>query len=329
MSRFTFVTWAGGGNVPPVVVMAQQLVGRGHAVSVLGSPSLRGRFAAAGLRFDPLSGGDFPMDQTVEADVATIEADVVIVDFMLPRAVAAARSRVAAFVHTLYRPVLSGDFPVVPPELLDRCHRVLVGTIPALDPPGADGAPANAVYVGALVEAADADGWEPPPGDGPLVAVSMGTTPMDEAGTIQRVLDALAGAPVRVVLTIGDHLDAGALSAPHNVSVRRYVPHAALLAHADVFVNHAGLGGIHAALQRGTPMVCVPLGRDQPMNAAAVAALGAGVTVAVDDIDTALAGAVRVVLDDARYAEAARALRGAAATTTRAADELEALATGG
>ena len=36
MTRFAFVTWDGGGNVPPAVGIAQELVLRGHEVVFLG-----------------------------------------------------------------------------------------------------------------------------------------------------------------------------------------------------------------------------------------------------------------------------------------------------
>lgn len=51
--RYLFVTWEGGGNVPPVLDLARSLVARGHAVSVLGEPCLESRVAAIGAAFIP------------------------------------------------------------------------------------------------------------------------------------------------------------------------------------------------------------------------------------------------------------------------------------
>ena len=49
--RFLFATWDGGGNVPPTLALARQLLGRGHSVRVLGPPSVRLRFEGVGCVF--------------------------------------------------------------------------------------------------------------------------------------------------------------------------------------------------------------------------------------------------------------------------------------
>ena len=45
MGRILFVTWDGGGNVPPVLALADRLRSRGHAVRAMGSACLAERFA--------------------------------------------------------------------------------------------------------------------------------------------------------------------------------------------------------------------------------------------------------------------------------------------
>jgi MGT family glycosyltransferase len=257
----------------------------------------------------------------------------VVVDYMLTAALCAAeRARVplVAFVHTLYAaqavsaqsPMgMLGDIARVNelraalglsalarlPDLLDHADRVLVLTTPELEQSDAP-CPSNVRFVGPIVEDAGPEaGWTPPgPRDGaPLVLVSLGTTPMNEAGLLARVLDALADLPVRAFVTVGDHLDPAALNAPGNAVVSRYVRHAAVLPHAALFVTHAGLGGVSAALSYGVPMLCLPLGRDQPANAAAVAALGAGRTLAPDASVEALRAATMAILGDASHGVAA------------------------
>ena len=54
-------------------------------------------------------------------------------------------------------------------------------------------------------------------------------------------------------------------------------------------------------------MVCVPLGREQPANAARVVALGTGIVVGPDASASELADAVTVILADPGFAQAARA----------------------
>jgi MGT family glycosyltransferase len=171
------------------------------------------------------------------------------------------------------------------PDLIDRTDLVMVTTTAALDAP-AHPVPDNVTFVGPIVEGKGPNApWEPPfMDDAPLVVVAMGTTPMGEEDVITRVLDALADEPVHVFVTVGDHLDPGDFQdLPDNAVVASYVRHAAVLPYASVFVTHAGLSGIGAAMSCGVPMVCMPLGREQPDNAAHVEAAGLGRTVAPDD----------------------------------------------
>jgi MGT family glycosyltransferase len=52
---YLFVTFEGGGNVPPVLGVARRLTARGHDVRVLTEPCLRETVAAAGARFIPFA----------------------------------------------------------------------------------------------------------------------------------------------------------------------------------------------------------------------------------------------------------------------------------
>ncbi len=52
-THFLFVTFDGGGNVPPVLGLARRLQGRGHHVRVLTEPCLREAVEASGLTFMP------------------------------------------------------------------------------------------------------------------------------------------------------------------------------------------------------------------------------------------------------------------------------------
>lgn len=51
--RFLLVTWDGGGNTPPELSLARRLLGRGHAVHVLGDPTLERSVREAGCTFSP------------------------------------------------------------------------------------------------------------------------------------------------------------------------------------------------------------------------------------------------------------------------------------
>jgi len=331
---FLFVTWPGGGNVHPLVALGRRLLERGHDVRALGSADLAARFEAEGIGFRAHGSGAACAARDVVDEAHREATDVVVVDFMLPYATCGAehtRLPSVAFVHTLCTSFAIADpspmslFSDVArinttrgelglsrvdrvPELLDNTTRVLVGTVHEFD--GPDGTlPANVAFVGPIFEDPGPDaGWTPPwpDADAPLVVVSLGSTPMDETPVIRHVLGALADADARVLVTLGDHLDPGTFSAPGNAIVSGYVRHAAVLPHADLLVTHAGLSSIGIALAFGVPMVCVPLGRDQPGNAERVATVRAGRTVAPDAAGDALRAAVVDVLGDEAYRAAAQ-----------------------
>ena len=348
------VTWEGGGNVPPLGVLAAGLAGRGHDVQVLGPPGpMEARFAAEGIAYrasEATQPWRSEAHRELAEEVRSAGADVAVVDYMQPPALCGAEAAgipVVAFVHTLFRDLspigmaadvdgtnaLRDALGLAPvhalTDLVERAPLVLVTTLQELDRP--DVVPANVHYVGPLVEGPGPDaGWRPPgdPSDGPLAVVSMGTTPMGEAPVVQRLLDALDGAALRVLVTLGPHLRADEVTAPANATLAGYLRHAAVLPHADLCVNHAGLGTIGAALTYGVPLVCLPLGRDQPANAEAVTAVGAGRVLPADAPGDRIRATVLEVLEDdacrrtvARLADDIRAADGA----TAAVEAVEAL----
>ena len=54
-SRFLFVTWDGGGNIPPELAIARRLVARGHSVRFLCDPTLEADVRAAGCDMTPVN----------------------------------------------------------------------------------------------------------------------------------------------------------------------------------------------------------------------------------------------------------------------------------
>jgi MGT family glycosyltransferase len=163
---------------------------------------------------------------------------------------------------------------------VERVERALILTSPAFDFAGAAQLPDNVRYAGPVLDAGGAGSWDSPwdaDDDRPLVLASFSTTYMDQGDLAGRTVEALAELPVRGLLTTGPAIDAAAISAPANVEVREFVPHAAVLPDAGLVITHAGLGTVHAALAAGVPLVCIPDGRDQDDNAARVVFGGAGV----------------------------------------------------
>jgi glycosyltransferase len=150
-----------------------------------------------------------------------------------------------------------------------------------------------------------------PDDDLPLVYVSFGSV----TGRVpafsdlyQRTISALANAPVRVLLTVGDGVDPAALlPLPPNVHVEKWWPQQEVMPHAAAMVGHGGFGTTMLGLAAGVPMVVLPLfSFDQFLNAARIAEVGAG--LALDDGAAAvvtLGSAVQRLLDDPSYAEVA------------------------
>jgi MGT family glycosyltransferase len=189
-----------------------------------------------------------------------------------------------------------------------RADRVLVLTSSAFDFPAR--LPANVRYVGPqLDDPAWAQSWEPPTDDDrPFVLVAMSTTFMDHVEHLQRVVTALGRLRVRGLVTTGHAIDPDQIRAPEDVRVVRAAPHRAVLAHTDVLVTHGGHGTVMKALVAGVPIVCTPLGRDQPDNAARLVYRGAGVRVAKKASPAKIAAAIQRVLDDPSYRQAAARL---------------------
>jgi MGT family glycosyltransferase len=142
-------------------------------------------------------------------------------------------------------------------------------------------------------------------GTEPLVLVSLSTSEQGQADLLQRCADAVAELPVRAIVTTGS-IDPATVVAGANTQVVRYVPHAEILESASLVITHAGLGTTLAALGRGVPLLCTPMGRDQFFNAEQVQALGAGRMLMPDSSIAAIARAATDILDDDSIAAAAK-----------------------
>lgn len=149
-------------------------------------------------------------------------------------------------------------------------------------------------------------------GDAPTVYFTLGTVFNVESGDLfARVLAGLRDLPVNVVVTVGKDIDPEEFGAqPAHVRIERFVPQAALLPHCDAVVSHGGSGSVIGALAYGLPSVLIPMGADQPQNAARCAALGVSrVLDAVDATSDHVREAVAAVLADPSYRLAAERLR--------------------
>jgi MGT family glycosyltransferase len=190
--------------------------------------------------------------------------------------------------------------------LLERPDLVLVLTSAAFEIGGGARVPANVRYCGPrLDDPAWVGDWNEPAGSGPLVLVSLSTTTQGQESMIRRVVDALGRMDVRGLVTAGPSFDAAGIEAPANVTIVAAAPHSAVLPHADAVVTHAGHGTVIKALAHGVPVLCLPVGRDQPDTAARVVASGAGLRLRPGAGARAIARALGSVLGDPRFRAAA------------------------
>jgi UDP:flavonoid glycosyltransferase YjiC (YdhE family) len=306
--RFLITSWDGGGNTPAAINLGARLVRAGHAVRLLGWEAMGARAESAGLEFraypsmqtwpEGLSlddGWDRMADllhgpatrDDILRDAREFAPDVLVLDCMMLSAFDAARELgrpTAVLMHVLYAPfVFEWGDAVMKTHLVDlmaTSDRVL-----ALTPVGFDQdceLPANTSYVGPInrpLPARTADELGDlalaTPGD-PWILLSLSTTLQGQLEALPPMLDAIGSLPVRALLTLGPAVPSERVSAPDNVVVRSSAPHDLVLPHMAAVLAHGGLSTIMSALSCGVPLVCVPQGREQPLNAERVEATGVG-----------------------------------------------------
>jgi MGT family glycosyltransferase len=175
--------------------------------------------------------------------------------------------------------------------------------------------PATAHPLHPLVLEAATDATAPPwiayLSPAPTVYFTLGTVFNLESGDLfSRVLAGLRDLPVNLIVTVGPHMDPAEFGPqPAHVRIEQYIPQALLLPHCDVVVSHAGSGSLIGALAHGLPSLLIPMGADQPLNAARCQALGAAhVLDAVTLTSASAREAVSALLADPKYRRAAKRL---------------------
>ncbi|WP_405460139.1 glycosyl transferase [Streptomyces sp. NBC_00101] len=140
-------------------------------------------------------------------------------------------------------------------------------------------------------------GWTRPAGAERVLLVSLGSAYTRRPEFYRRCLAAFGGRPdLHLVLQIGKYTDVAELGdIPPHVEVHSWVPQRAILEQADAFVTHAGMGGCGEGLRAGVPMIAVPQGAEQFMNADRLVELGVARRI---DTEDATAPTLRTALDE-------------------------------
>jgi len=319
--RFLFATMDGAGSLEPILGLIEALVGSGHGVHVVAHDVQRSRIEAAAARFirfetapqwdqgvpgwlsqfgDPgalMAAFGRKSAEDLMGAAQRLAPDAALVDCMMPDALRAAKSqglKTVALVHAPYSfwsVFLGGVFK----EPIDEADLALGLTYRAFDV-GAD-FPANLRFVGPARPTHGAATWRRRTPGKPLVLASLSSAiqgpPALQIDLLQRICGALGDSDVEAVVTTGRGIDPTNIMVGSNTLIERRIPHEAVLAQADLFVTHAGHGSVMAALRYGVPMLCLPPGADQPLNAAKVAELGLGgvlpTTASVEEIRVGMA----------------------------------------
>ncbi len=117
----------------------------------------------------------------------------------------------------------------------------------------------------------------------PLIYATLGTVfndPANELPFFPSIRDGLVDASVDLLIAVGPNVDP-ALLEEHGPRVRvlRFVPQRAVLDRCAVVICHGGYGTVLDSVETAVPLVVVPFGADQHVNARSVERLGIGVVV--------------------------------------------------
>lgn len=348
MNNVLVITWDGGGNVPPALGIAAELQQRGHRVRLMGHPAQDQQSKATGLDFTAFTTarpftavgkntpidyvgvfGDRAMGRDVIAELRREPADLVVVDCILFGAMEAVASEAVPYVvleHMydayLARKWLRGPMGIgmalkrIPTrDLLDGAAARVVACLPELDPAGSGPQPINLHFTGPVVT-----GMSATP-DEPTVLVSLSTVNFPgQARAMQNILDALGTLEVRGIATVGPSIGIEKLTAPPNVELRGFVPHAQLLPTASTVIGHGGHATTMAALAHDIPVLVMPMHPmlDQKMVGQSLVDAGAGRLLSKKAKPSAIAAAVAELITDGPHRAAAARLGAAIRSTSGA-----------
>ena len=165
-------------------------------------------------------------------------------------------------------------------------------------------------------------------GDEPLVYLSLGSLASGDVELMQGLIDSLADAPFRVIVSMGPQHES--LELAGNMAGAEFLPQASILPQVDLVITHGGNNTVTESLYYGKPMVVLPVFWDQHDNAQRIHETGFGVRLDTYGHEPAeLPAAVEGLLSDAalgpRLATVSRRLQDSPGTV-RAADLIEQVA---
>lgn len=308
-----FVTVDAGGNLPPALNIAREIVRRGGGARFLGHEPQRASIEAAGFRFEPVQQGrpyDAVAPRTTLSALRELTAvfadrgigadairaakaeptDIVIVDCLLLGALKVLMDEdvpTVMLVHTLwsfFQQEVRGPIGAIMRMRGIHMRRVLESPVLSLvtvrtdfEPPSRMPHPAGLRHVGVIWQGVPRNAC--PVSGPPRVLVSLSTTRFpDQDKVLQKILDGLDGLDIEAIVTTGPAVDPAQLRAPANTTIHRYLDHGEILPDASLVIGHGGHGTAVRALSYGVPLLVIPMHplMDQPAIGRVVTRLGAG-----------------------------------------------------
>jgi UDP:flavonoid glycosyltransferase YjiC (YdhE family) len=308
--RVLFASLASVGHTYPLIPLAVATREAGHEVHFAAGDSVHAPLAANGLRpFRPADAFYEIYAEDLEPDLARLEPDLVVHEWGLPgAAAAAARAGIPGLWHGFGRmipdgiglelPTRSTEAPgrphldICPPSLQDKdflatAERIELRPVPYAEP--------------------GEERWTR--GERPLIYLTLGTA-FGTAELLTTAITALEPLGADVLVAAGRVPPDELVPMPDGVVVRSWVPQAAVLPHADLVVHHGGSGTTLGALAAGVPQLVLPQGADQFANAAALTTAGVALRLDAGKTTTeAITEQARTLLrDHGTHRDAARAV---------------------
>ena len=340
-----FVTADAGGNLPPELGIAREIVRRGGTARFLGHQGQRRAIKSAGFDFEPFRRGrsydpvaprstlsalrdltgvfaDRQMGIEAVDAAAAAPTDVVVVDCLLLGALKileGAQVPTVSLVHTLWDffwreargPVgaILGLRGIKMRTVLRSPQLSLVTVRRDFEPDGASPLPPGVHHVGMVWQGTPVQA-EPCAGV-PRILVSLSTNRFPgQEKVLQSILDGLAGLDVDIVVTAGPAVDAAVLRVPANATVHPYLDHAQVMPGASLVIGHGGHSTTARALSYGLPIIVIPAHplMDQPAIGRAVVRHGAGRMLAKSAPPATIRATVLALLADGAHRTAAARL---------------------
>jgi MGT family glycosyltransferase len=125
--------------------------------------------------------------------------------------------------------------------------------------------------------------WDRVKGDRPLVYISVGTM-LSDPSLYEITAAAVASLGAQPIISAAG-IDGADLDLPEDTIFVSAAPQHALLEKVQVFISHGGANSVAESMYYGVPLLVIPLGIDQPVQAHFVSTARAGLALRRDQLD--------------------------------------------